>query len=479
MSAQLVIVAGPDKGMVIPLSEGKPLQLGRGQQPDVGLNDLYVSRLHCHVVLRGGHLFVTDLGSAGGTYVNSEPVTERTLRIGEDLQIGETHFNLRMFGPSRLEQATIAPPMAEALEEVVALPALVEPDEDDDVEELEVVDELPDPEPEPKPPRPAPRTVRAPDRSTELVPNLSLDAPAPPKTKLVPSLPSERLTELTGERLAHYEVGKLLGRGKTGLVFRATDLIDDKPVALKVLWPDSTRDDAEIQRFIRSMKTAMTLRHPNIVSLYAAGKKGPYCYIAMEFVEGESLTELVRRLGIAGRVDWRHAFRINVHLARALVFAHEQQIIHRNLTPQNVMIRSADKMTLLGDLFLAKAIEGGLATNLTRAGEVLGDIRYMAPERLEGMSHVDHRSDIYSLGALIYTLLAGQPPFEGSTLLDLIAKVRNTKPEDVKKFQMGVPDSFNGVVQLMLAKRPENRYQETAKLLEDLEKLSTFIGVPV
>ena len=477
MSAQLVVVAGPDRGMVIPLTEGKPLQIGRGDQPDVGLNDLYVSRLHCRVVLRGGHLFVTDLGSAGGTYVNTEPVTERTLRAGEDLQIGETHFNLRLSGQSRLDQATIAPPMAEAIED--ALPA---DEEDEEVEELEVVEDSGHTGPQLPPPvaPKTPRTVRASDHPTEFEPNLSLDAPRPAsKSRSVPSLPSERLTELTGETLAHYEVGKLLGRGKSGLVFRALDLSKNKPVALKVLWPEFTRDDAEIQRFIRSMKTALSLRHPNLVTVFGAGKKGPYCYIAMEFVEGESLTELIRRLGIANRVDWRHAYRINVHLARALVFAHERQIIHRNLTPQNVLIRSSDKTTLLGDLFLAKAMEGGLAAHQTRPGEVLGDIRYMAPERLEGMRHVDHRSDIYSLGALIYTVLAGQPPFDGATLLDIIAKVRNSKPEDVKKFQMGVPDGFNGIVQLMLAKRPENRYQETSKLLEDLERLSTFIGVPV
>src|SRR5207302_1424057 len=143
-----------------------------------------------------------------------------------------------------------------------------------------------------------------------------------------------------------------------------------------------------IQRFIRSMKTALSLRHPNLVAVYGAGKKGPYCYIAMEYVEGESLTEFIRRLGIAGRVDWRHAFRINLHLARALAFAHGQQIIHRNITPQNVLLRAEDKMTLLGDLFLAKAMEGGLASHLTRPGEVLGDIRFLPPERLEGMSHV-------------------------------------------------------------------------------------------
>jgi serine/threonine protein kinase len=443
MGAQLVVVAGPDRGMVVPLTEGVALQLGRGDQADIALTDLYTSRLHCRVLLRANQLVVTDLGSAGGTYVNGEPVTERMIRAGEDVQIGETHFNLRLASPGNRDQATITPPMAEP----------VGPDEE-----------------------PPPTEV---PRAPNVFPGAAPVPKGPPKTRPPKVLPAERLTELTGETLAHYEIGPLLGRGQSGLVFRARDLQKDRIVALKVLWPEFTRDDAEIQRFVRSMKTAMSLRHPNLVSVFGAGKKGPYCYIAMDFVEGESLTGLLRRLGIANRLDWRHVFRVTVHLARALTFAHQRQIIHRNITPQNVLMRTADKATLLGDLFLAKAMEGGLATHLTRPGEVLGDVRYMAPERLEGLSHVDHRSDIFSLGALVYTMLTGQSPFEGDTLLDVLTKVRSREPEDAKKFQMSIPDSFNGVVRRMLAKRPESRYQETAKLLEELERLSKFVGVTV
>jgi serine/threonine-protein kinase len=293
----------------------------------------------------------------------------------------------------------------------------------------------------------------------------------------VPNFPSERLAELTGHTLAHYAVGQMIGRGQSGLVFRARDIHKGRDVALKVLWPEFTRDDAEVQRFVRSMKTALTLRHPNVVPLFGAGRKKPYCYIAMEFIEGESLTQMLQRLGIANRLDWKHVFRGAVHLTRALAFAHSQHIIHRNLTPQNVLVRSSDKTVLLGDLFLAKALEGGLAAHLTRPGEVLGDIRYMAPERLEGHANVDERSDLYSLGALMYTLLAGHPPFEGATLFDLILKVRSQEPENPKKYQMSVPDSFSGVVLRLLAKRPVDRYQSADELLNDLERMAKFVGV--
>ncbi len=184
-------------------------------------------------------------------------------------------------------------------------------------------------------------------------------------------------------------------------------------------------------------------------------------------------------MGSDGRLDWRVAIPIGVHLARVLAFAHAEKIIHRNLTPQNVLIRKFDQQTFLSDLFLAKAMDGGLAAHLTRPGEVLGDIRYMAPERLEGMSHVDHRSDTYSLGALLYTMLAGKPPFSGLTLPDIIMNVQTQVPVEAKKFQPSIPDALNDIVKRLLSKRPEERYQDTAILLSNLESLAKSAGVEV
>ena len=123
-------------------------------------------------------------------------------------------------------------------------------------------------------------------------------------------------------------------------------------------------------------------------------------------------------------------------------------------------------------------MEGGLAAHLTRPGEVLGDVRYMAPERLAGLKHADHRADVYSLGALLYTLLAGRPPFEGATLQDVILNVQTQVPKEVKTFQPSIPDHFNDIVQRMMAKQPAER-QETAKLLRDLARLAKTFGVKV
>jgi serine/threonine protein kinase len=302
---------------------------------------------------------------------------------------------------------------------------------------------------------------------------------AGPLPKPKPAAPAAALTDLTGKTLAHYEIGPLLAKGQTGLVYKAQDTRDGRTVAVKVLRPEFAKDDDEIQRFIRAMKTVLPLRHPNLVELYHAGKTGPLCWMAMEYVEGESLSQVIHRIGIAGMLDWRNALRVAVHIARALDYASEHQILHRSIAPPNILIRAEDKVAKLGDLMLAKALEGTLAQQITRPGEIVGDIQYMSPERTRGTSDVDGRSDIYGLGATVYALLTGRPPLVGGTLAETIQKIRQAEPEKPKKYQLAIPDLFEGTVLRMLAKRPEDRYQTAADLLVDLERVAKFQGLAV
>src|SRR6266852_1600050 len=184
--------------------------------------------------------------------------------------------------------------------------------------------------------------------------------PVTPTPKLSPG-PTDKLSDLSGKTVSHFEVGPVLAKGQTGVVFKAKDNKENKEVAFKVLWPEISQVDEEMQRFVRAMKTMLPLRHPNLIAIYGAGKTGPYCWMAMEYVEGESLTQVIQRIGVAGLLDWRNAARVAIHIARALEYAQEQQIIHRNITPNNILVRSSDKLTKLGDLMLAKALEGTLA----------------------------------------------------------------------------------------------------------------------
>ena len=302
-------------------------------------------------------------------------------------------------------------------------------------------------------------------------------------TTRVPTAPGpgkpggERLADLVGQTLAHFEIQEVVAKGQSAVVFKARDVNDGTTVALKVLAPEFSKNDEEMQRFIRAMKTVLPLRHPNLVTLHGAGKTGPHCWMSMEFVEGESVTEMIARIGTAGMLDWRNGLRVAIHVARALEFAQQHSIIHRNVAPQNIMVRSADKLTKLGDLMLAKALEGALAEQITRPGELLGDIRYMSPERTRGTGDVDGRSDIYGLGATVYALLTGRPPFEGGSVPETIGKIRQDVPVKPTKYQLAIPGLFEGAVLKMLEKRPEDRHQSAADLVRDLERVAKFSGM--
>jgi hypothetical protein len=285
------------------------------------------------------------------------------------------------------------------------------------------------------------------------------------------------LGELAGQTISRYQIGQVLAKGQTGVVLHARDTEEDRPVAFKVLSPDFAENDEQRERFVRAMKTVLPLRHENLVSVHAAGKSGRYCWVAMEYVEGESLTQVVQRIGTVGMLDWRHALRIGVHIARALDYAHGRQVIHRNVTPMNILVQARDKAAKLGDLMLAKALEGALAQQITRPGELLGDVHYMSPERTYPSAAVDGRSDIYGLGATLYALLTGRPPFADVSLVETITKIRKAEPEKPTRFQMAIPALFEGVVLKMLAKRPEERYQTAGELLAELERVARFQGV--
>jgi eukaryotic-like serine/threonine-protein kinase len=289
---------------------------------------------------------------------------------------------------------------------------------------------------------------------------------------------TEQLAELSGRTLARFEVGEPLGSGGTSMVFRAKDTESGKAVALKVMQPAFARNEDDMQRFVRAMKAMFPLKHPNLVEVFGAGKAGPYCWASLELVEGDSLTEIIRRIGVAGMLDWKHAYKVGVHVGRALDYAHGQGIIHRDVSPANILVRSADKVVKLGDLMLAKAIEGGAADQVTRPGEVVGDINYMSPERTRGQSaQVDHRSDLFSLGATMYALLSGKPPFAGGTLVETITKIRQGEPLKPSTFQMGIPSAFEGAVLRLLSKRPEDRYQTAKELVADLDRIGKLHSV--
>jgi serine/threonine-protein kinase len=178
-------------------------------------------------------------------------------------------------------------------------------------------------------------------------------------------------------------------------------------------------------------------------------------------------------------LEWQYAFHVAIDIARALEAAFERGIIHRNITPTNILVRSSDRLAKLGDLMLAKALSGTLARQITRPGELVGDVHYMSPERTQSQADVDTRSDIYSLGATLYAVLAGRPPFEGKSLPEVIGKIRGAEPVPPKKYQLSIYDLFENIVLRMLQKRPDDRYQTPAELLSELQRIGGYRGITV
>ncbi len=420
MNAHLLVTAGADKGKTFPLTDEFNVLLGRSKDANSRLNDAAVSRVHCEIEVKGTQILLTDRDSSSGTFVNSKRVAECELKPGDQIRIGDT--KLRVEAPGQAADAD--------------------------------------------------RTIAPRGRSAPASPPVSAAVPRRPAV-----VTSERLPQLKGAKLSHYELGDVIAKGHTGLIFKANDFKYDRPVAFKVLFPEIAQDEEEMKRFTRAMKTMIGLTHPNLVTLYGAGKTSGYCWLAMEYVEGESIRQVLNRTGTANQLDWRITLRIGIGVARALEFAHSKNIIHRNITPQNVLMGKTPDVIKLGDLMLAKAFEGALAKNITRAGQIVGDVRYMSPESTTGKDEVDGRADIYSLGALLYALLAGRPPFEAGTVRDTILKIRKENPVRPKKFQMALPERFEGVVLKMLAKHPDSRHQSATEMLSELEKVAKYSGM--
>jgi len=298
-----------------------------------------------------------------------------------------------------------------------------------------------------------------------------------PVAKVVKRPTDGRLESLVGTTLVRYEIGEPIARGQSGMIFRAIDTKHNRPIALKVLWPELARDETEVQRFVRAIKTMLPIKHENIVRLRGAGVTDGYCWMAMELVEGESVAQLIERIGVGGMLDWESAFRIARDIAQALEVAHENKIVHRNITPQNILIRSSDKVAKLGDLMLAKALEGSMAESITRPGQLVGELFYMSPEQTTGETAVDCRSDIYNLGATIYRLVAGRVPFEGRNAAETILKIQNDEPEPPTKYQLSIPPLFEGVIMQMIARSRDQRYANPAALIKDLARVAKFQGM--
>lgn len=274
---------------------------------------------------------------------------------------------------------------------------------------------------------------------------------------------AQSLSEL--KRLGKYQIDKKIGAGGMGTVFLARDTELKRIVALKVLPRDKAENPILVRRFRAEAQAAAQLRHPNIVAVYDSGEADGYLYIAMEYVEGRDLFEMVSR---RGTVPVRRSIEVIKQVAAALQHAYEQNIVHRDIKPSNLLIRR-DGTVKLTDLGLARSVDDTLETNITRAGTTVGTVDYMAPEQARNSKLADIRSDLYSLGCTWFQMLTGSPPYpDGSVTNKLQAHAIKPIPDPrIKNPQ--VTEGLTAVIARLMAKKPEDRYQTPADLLHDLE----------
>jgi eukaryotic-like serine/threonine-protein kinase len=260
---------------------------------------------------------------------------------------------------------------------------------------------------------------------------------------------------------ARYRIEAKLGSGGMSTVYLARDETLDRPVAVKVMHREMSEQADQLQRFRQEARAVAKLSHPNVVGVIDAGEDGGYPYIVFEYVEGETLKQRIARLGA---LDVQEAVAYAIEIARGLTVAHARQMVHRDIKPQNVLI-DADGRAKLTDFGISRQLEGD---GLTATGRVLGTTDYVAPEQAMGRG-VDPRSDIYSLGVVLYEMLIGDVPFHADSQVGVAMKHVNEDLPDVQTRRPEVSSAVALVVERATAKDPAERYQRIGEMIDDLE----------
>ncbi len=419
-SRWLKVVDGANQGRLFRLPDLGTMTVGKtGKQVDIGLDDLYVMKTQCSLEIAGDTIRVTHIDGVNGTFIDGQRVTQtQTMKPGNVLRVGNSHLRL----------------------EVGAFPE--------------------------KPPEPVPEQATKSDGSGVMRAMGS-------STKLSQKPKSEdSLATLTGQDFGQFRIGKILGRGHTGTVYSATNTKTGQELALKVLAAEFPASNAELNDFVQELKVVQNIRHPNLVSPMSAGKVGVHCWIGRELVEGESAENIIARIAEGEKPSWTRAARVAIHLARVLDCLHQHKLVHGNITPRNVLIRSSDHATKLTDLHLAQALEGSQLHLSIRDRKRLAEMPYFALEQAEPDGFVDSLADLYGVGSLAYAMIVGKPPVSGKTVDEILNQIRTGWIARPSSFYKKVPAAFDGVVMKLLARRQEDRYQTAEALLADLEAIA-------
>jgi pimeloyl-ACP methyl ester carboxylesterase/predicted Ser/Thr protein kinase len=268
---------------------------------------------------------------------------------------------------------------------------------------------------------------------------------------------------LEGKAVSHYRVMEKLGEGGMGVVYRAEDTTLERTVALKFLSSGSFGTEEEKRRFIREAKAAAALDHPNICTVHEIADAEGQTFIAMAYIDGESLEEKLE----FGPLNVDEALDVAVQVAEGLQEAHEKGIVHRDIKAANIMVTRRGHARIM-DFGLAK-LAG--KTRLTKTATIMGTVAYMSPEQAHGEATIDHRTDIWSLGVVLYEMLAGRLPFDAPTDAGLIHKIIYEHPKPLEALRSDIPGVVEQAVEKMMQKNPEDRYEDMGAVVSDLKSI--------
>ncbi len=269
------------------------------------------------------------------------------------------------------------------------------------------------------------------------------------------------------ERIDRYEILAELGRGAMGVVYKARDPLLDRTVAIKTLNLSlSDKELAEYEaRFYQEAKAMGKVTHPNIISLFDVGRSEDHAYMTMEYLEGQELRQI---LDSGSRLGMDHIIDIARQAAEGLAYAHEHDVVHRDIKPSNILISKSGQVKI-GDFGIARIPSSAVRT---MTGMVMGSPQYMSPEQVTGKS-VDHRTDIFSLGVVLYEMLTGSPPFNGENVHSIMYQIVNFNPQPPSTVNSAAPEMLDYIVAKALAKDADKRYRSAREMVEDLKACAT------
>ena len=257
--------------------------------------------------------------------------------------------------------------------------------------------------------------------------------------------------------IGQYEVVEVIGRGGMGIVLRAYDTKLNRVVAIKVMAPELAANPMGVKRFLREARAAAAISHEHVVTIHAIEEEHSPPFIVMEFIDGKSLQE---KVDAQGALELKEILRISMQIARGLAAAHEQGLVHRDIKPANILLENGVERVKLTDFGLARATDD---VSVTQTGQIAGTPQYMSPEQAEG-GQLDARSDLFSLGSVLYTMCTGRPPFRADTAVAMLRRVTDDDPRPIRQVNAEIPEWLDAITSKLLEKDPDHRFQSASEV---------------